>query len=176
MHALSSVRRILVIAFAGALSLGSDCDDDPTGIVEGADFQATLTGAAQFPDPVTTDATGRAFFDVDGSIVRFRIEVEDIQNVTLAHVRVSTADGSGPIAVELFNAGGSPRSFTTRAVLVEATFTQADVQPVPPTVVVPEGISTLDQLLDEMEVGNTYVNVHTTANPSGEIRGQIEEN
>ncbi len=31
----------------------------------------------------------------------------------------------------------------------------------------------LAALLDAMEAGNTYVNVHTTAYPAGEIRGQI---
>ncbi len=33
---------------------------------------------------------------------------------------------------------------------------------------------TINDLLDEMQRGNTYVNVHTVANPGGEIRGQIE--
>ena len=28
-------------------------------------------------------------------------------------------------------------------------------------------------LLDPMRHGNTYVNVHTTGNPAGELRGQI---
>jgi hypothetical protein len=33
---------------------------------------------------------------------------------------------------------------------------------------------TLDDLLEQMRAGNTYVNVHTKAHPGGEIRGQIE--
>ena len=32
---------------------------------------------------------------------------------------------------------------------------------------------TLSDLLAEIEAGNTYVNVHTQAHPTGEIRGQI---
>jgi hypothetical protein len=28
-------------------------------------------------------------------------------------------------------------------------------------------------LLNQMQAGNTYVNVHTVQNPAGEIRGQI---
>jgi hypothetical protein len=169
MRTAPSVRLTLVVALAAALSLGSDCDDDPTGIVEDAEFLADpLTGAAERPDPVTTTATGAAFFDVDGSTVRFRVEVEDIENVTLAHIHNGGVDIAGPIVVELFNAAGTPRTFTARGVLVESTFTEADFEAA-------GGITTLDALIDAMEAGTVYVNVHTSDNPAGEIRGQIEE-
>jgi len=32
---------------------------------------------------------------------------------------------------------------------------------------------TLRDLLNEIKDGNAYVNVHTTQNPAGEIRGQL---
>jgi phosphoribosylformimino-5-aminoimidazole carboxamide ribonucleotide (ProFAR) isomerase len=86
--------------------------------------------------------------------------------VTQAHIHVGDANTAGPIVVELFNAGGTPVSFTTRGELVDDTFTEADIQAA-------GGIETLDDLLDAMEAGNTYVNVHTSANPAGEIRGQL---
>lgn len=161
--------RALSIALAATLSLASACDDDDlTGIEEDAEFDASLTGAAERPDPVTTDATGAAFFDVDGTTVRFRVEVEDIEDVIFAHIHVGGTEVAGPIVVELFNADGSPESFTDREVLAEATFTEANIQAA-------SGIATLDALIAAMEGGTTYVNVHTTANPAGEIRGQIDE-
>jgi hypothetical protein len=169
MRTRSSVRLTLVLALLAVLSLGSACDDDPTGIEELAEFLANLTGAAERPNPVTTAATGTSFFDVNGSTVRYRIDVEDIQNVTLAHIHNGGAEVAGPIVVELFNAAGSPRSFTTRGVLVDSSFTQADLE-------AGGGITTLDALIDAMEAGTVYVNVHTTQNPGGEIRGQIEDN
>ena len=33
---------------------------------------------------------------------------------------------------------------------------------------------TLEDFLDALESGEAYINVHTTANPGGEIRGQVE--
>jgi len=38
----------------------------------------------------------------------------------------------------------------------------------------PGGIADLQELLAQMRAGQTYVNVHTLANPGGEIRGQVE--
>lgn len=167
MPALRTLARFLGLAFAVLVWIGSECGDDgPTGIEQDAEFQSTLTGPAERPEPVTTDARGRAFFDSDGDGVRFLIEVEDIQSVTLAHVHFGQIDVAGPIVVELFNASETPVSFEERETLAEGTFTAADIQAV-------EGIATLDDLLEAMQRGNTYVNVHTTGNPEGEIRGQI---
>ena len=35
------------------------------------------------------------------------------------------------------------------------------------------GINTIDDVIEAVVGGNTYVNVHTTQNPGGEIRGQL---
>ena len=168
MREFSRASLSLVAALAATLSLNSACDDDPTGIEAEADFRANLTGGAERPNPVTTSATGSAFFDVEGSRVHFRVEVENIQNVTAAHIHVGGTGVAGPIVVFLFDAAGTPRSFTARGVLAEGTFTEADIR-------AGGGIATMEALRDAMEAGNTYVNVHTTANEGGEIRGQIDE-
>lgn len=166
MRALSTISRVLAIALVAGLTLGGCDDDDPIGPLDDPEFEANLTGAAERPDPVTTDATGEAGIDFDEAEVRYFIDLEDITNVTLAHIHVGDANTAGPIVVELFNAGGTPVSFTDRDNLVDDTFTEADIQ-------VAGGIETLEDLLDAMEAGNTYVNVHTSANGGGEIRGQL---
>ena len=33
----------------------------------------------------------------------------------------------------------------------------------------------MEELIAAMEAGNTYVNVHTSANSGGEIRGQLSD-
>ena len=168
MRAVSSIYRIMSVVLAATLAVIPACDDDdPTGIVEEAAFDATLTGAAERPDPITTDATGSASVEVDGETVRFEVDVEDIDEVTMAHIHVGGTEVAGPVVVTLFNTG-TPESFTDRETLSEGTFTEDDITPA-------GGIVTLDDLVAEMEAGNTYVNVHTTANPTGEIRGQLEE-
>jgi hypothetical protein len=37
-----------------------------------------------------------------------------------------------------------------------------------------QGINTMDDIIQAIVNGNSYVNVHTTQNPGGEIRGQLK--
>jgi hypothetical protein len=170
MRSVSTISRFLAIALIATLTMAGECDDDddPTGPGIGGEFDATLTGAAERPDPVTTDATGSATVDVDENGGSFEVEVEDITDVTLAHIHVGDANTAGPVAVELFNAGGTPVSFTDRATLATGTFDESDIDPA-------SGVSTMEELIEEMEAGNTYVNVHTVVNGPGEIRGQLSD-
>lgn len=169
MRAFAKFQHLLPFALAVTLTFVAACDDDddPTGPGDEAAFDATLTGAAERPDPVTTGASGNASVEVDGETVSFEVEVEDIDEVTMAHIHVGGTAVAGPVVVTLFTTG-TPESFTARETLAEGTFTEADITPA-------GGIVTLDDLVAQMEAGNTYVNVHTTANPTGEIRGQLAE-
>lgn len=54
---------------------------------------------------------------------------------------------------------------TLTGVLARGTTSAAEV--------VPSAASSLEELLELMRSGGTYVNVHTNAYPNGEIRGQI---
>jgi hypothetical protein len=158
--------RAVAVVLVYAWSLIAACADGPMGIEEGAEFQAVLTGSAERPDPVETDASGTVFFDHDGDGVRFLVEVEDIENATFAFLYVGEIDVAGSIVVELFDSGESPVTFGGRGTLAEGTFTAADIHEV-------EEVESLNDLLEAMRQGDTYVSVHTIANPLGEIRGQI---
>ena len=172
MRSNPTVAFMLAIGVVFTLSMVVACDDDdPTGIIEDAEFLAPLlAGVNEAPNPVVSTGSGRALFDFDEDPdeVRFLVEVENIQNVTLAHIHFGTESQAGPIIVELFNSGGDSVDFTDRDVLAEGTFDADDFTG--------EGdLVDLDDLLAAMEAGHTYVNVHTTTNVDGEIRDQIEE-
>ena len=162
------IPRVLGVVLLAALTMGGECDDDddPTGPGLGGEFDATLTGAAERPNPVTTDASGSATVDVDEDGGTFEVEVEDITDVIQAHIHIGDANTAGPIAVTLFD--GGPVDFTDRGTLASGTFDETDIDPA-------SGVDTMEELIAALEAGNAYVNVHTTANPLGEIRGQLSD-
>jgi hypothetical protein len=138
---------MLALAMAG-------CDDDENS----EDFRATLSAANEVPTNPST-ATGTATFSRDENTVDFEVDVNGITAVTAAHIHSGAAGVNGPIRVNLFL---GPTTGNLSGTLVEASLTSTDVM----------GI-TYEALLAEMRAGTAYVNVHTTANPAGEIRGQL---
>ena len=125
----------------------------------------SMTGAKERPDPVLTTATGSATFElVNGNSVRFEVKVSGLTGARLADIHTAVADSVGPIAVTLFSSTTPPTGPFT-GTLASGTFSGSSIQL--------SGV-TLDSLLQLMRLGRTYVNVHTTTNPGGEIRGQIE--
>ena len=148
----------------------------PTGLIRGqltSNGQAApndlfaasaLSGAKERPTPVLSTATGSATFEVmSGGTVKYNVSVAGITGAIMAHIHTGVADSAGPIVVPLFNATTPTGPLT--GTLASGSFSSTNIQ-------IP-GIS-LDSLLTLMRAGRTYVNVHTQANPNGEIRAQIE--
>ncbi|HEV3432820.1 MAG TPA: CHRD domain-containing protein [Nitrososphaera sp.] len=129
-------------------------------------FRAILEGEQEVP-PVDSNAKGFAIFRTsnDGTELNYRLIVANIEDVTAAHIHLAPRGENGDVVAFLFNPE-EPTEGRTNGVLAEGTITSADL-------VGPLEGSTLSELIDEMEAGNTYVNVHTVEHPSGEIRGQI---
>lgn len=119
----------------------------------GATWVATLSGAQETP-PVTTTAGGEAGFalEADLNILHYTVSVTDIVSVTAAHIHVAPAGKSGPVVFPLFSSS-------------QGTFDATH----------PVGgcLQLTGKNLVDLVTGYYYVNVHTTAHPSGEIRGQI---
>lgn len=132
-----------------------------------ADFKAELAGSNEVP-PVETDTTGEAKFTVLGDAIDFELEVEDavdILGAAGAHIHCAPAGQNGPVVV--FLAGPVSGGFDGE-LEVKSSLTAANI--------VDDACgATVGELVQSMRDGNTYVNVHSTAHPSGEIRGQIEE-
>jgi hypothetical protein len=132
---------------------------------------APLSGAEEVP-AVDTNARGVGVVKVsaDGKSLSYKLIVANIENVLQAHIHVAPAGENGPVVAFLYPSGPPPVLIPGRSdgVLASGTITAANL-------VGPLAGESLDVLVDEIREGNTYVNVHTTQFPGGEIRGPLSQ-
>lgn len=135
-----------------------------------ATFTTPLSGAEEVPS-VDTRARGVATFrlSADGSELDYRLIVANIDDVHMAHIHLADAGVNGPVVVWLYPDAPPPQHIEgrTQGVLATGTITDEDL-------VGPLAGTSLDDLVEAMEAGSTYVNVHTMEFPGGEIRGQVD--
>ena len=118
------------------------------GIAAAQEFTATLSGAEEVP-PVETAATGTA-------AVTWNAETKE------ASWTVEFSGLSGPATAAHFHGPAAPGENAGPVVTID------DVES--PS----EGTATLtDEQATQLAEGQWYVNIHTDANPNGEIRGQV---
>jgi hypothetical protein len=129
-------------------------------------FGAHLSGGNEVPS-VATNAQGQVTFHVrpDGLSIDYKLIAADIENVRASHIHLAAEGVNGPVIVFLF--GGPTIQGPFNGVLAEGTITAANL-------IGPMAGQTISDLLAQLEAGNLYVNVHTDANPGGEIRGQLK--
>ena len=112
-------------------------------------MKATLDGKSQVP-PNTSAATGTADIDYDPASKKlsWKVTYSGLSGpATAAHFHGPAEAGkNGGVAVAIPNATSSP---------VEGSATLTDAQAA------------------DLTSGKYYVNIHTAANPGGEIRGQV---
>jgi hypothetical protein len=103
-----------------------------------------------------------AQFDVMGEdSISYTVNATDIQAVTAGHIHSGHLGENGPVVVTLFNYD-SPQDGVSEGGTITADNLEG-----------PMAGSQLPNLIDAMNNGQTYVNIHTEQNPDGEIRGQI---
>ena len=126
-------------------------------------FVADLSGSQVVP-PVETVATGQATFQLnaDSSELTFTLTVANIEDVDSSHIHCASVGENGPVGVTLSGAAPGP----VDGILEQGTITAPNQGNVC-------GWASLAAMVQGMRSGNTYVQVHTAANPPGEIRGQI---
>ena len=132
-----------------------------------ANFRAHLSS----PDAVDSNGQGQAIFKLnnDGTSIQYKLIVANIENVTMAHIHLAeVAGGNGPPVVWLYPAAPPPVLIEGRSdgVIAAGVITSANL-------VGPLSGMTLSELVQAIDDGRTYVNVHTSAYPGGEIRGDI---
>lgn len=133
----------------------------------GRNFHADLSGDQEVP-PIVTDTSGKANFHADRgeTEIRFRLSVKNgdgVLGAAGAHIHCAPAGQNGPVVAFLAAAvpGGLDGKVDIRATLTDANIVNAACG------------ATVAELLDSMQAGNTYVNVHSSDHPGGVVRGQI---
>jgi hypothetical protein len=108
----------------------------------------TLSGASEVP-PVTTSATGTAAVTInpDRTVV-VKVTVTGM-TATASHIHEGAAGTNGPVIVPFTKTGDNAFASSDGAKLTEAQYAS-------------------------YKAGNLYVNVHSAANPGGEVRAQIK--
>jgi hypothetical protein len=133
------------------------------------DVQARLDGFQQVPS-ILSDGKGtfEAKISKDSTTISYTLTYTGLSSaVTMAHIHFGQSGVNGGIMVWLC---GGVKPACPASGTVTGTITAADIVAIPA-----QGIAAGDfaGAVRAIESGNTYVNVHTSNFPSGEIRGQI---
>jgi len=141
-------------------------------------FVAPLSGDQEVP-PRDTNAHGVAKFQLNaaGTELSYILIASNIENVVFSHIHLAPAGVNGGVVVFLLH-DQPPGGGRTNGVLATGTITADDL-------INALAGHPLSDLIDAMEAGNAYVNVHTNDGvgdpntgpgdfPGGEIRGQIK--
>ena len=126
-------------------------------------FSAELTGGEEVP-PVDTNATGIADLQNNVQAINYQLSVNDLVNVTQAHIHRGEEGENGKVVVTLYNT--TMPTGPMSGLLSQGNITAANL-------VGPLAGQQLTDLVSIMDNGTAYVNVHTKDFPLGEIRGQI---
>ena len=118
------------------------------GVASAADVKVELAGSQEVP-PVNTQAKGSGTVTIgdDGS-VKGSITYSGVA-ATAAHIHTGAAGKNGPVIVPMTKSGDNGFTFAPGAKLSE------------------------DQM-KAFKAGDLYINVHSAANPGGEIRAQLK--
>ena len=132
------------------------------------EYGASLNGYLEVPS-ISTTARGSFRAEIKGSTIHYRLTFRDLSSATVAsHIHFARPNVNGGVVAFLCGGGGKPACPTSGT--VRGTIVPADV--IGPT---GQGIAPGEfaELVRAMRNGATYVNVHSSDFPSGEIRGDI---
>ncbi len=134
-------------------------------------FNTHLNGDQEKPNPIASKAQGQANFKLskDGTAIYYKLNVANIENVSMAHLHlISNPNGTGGVVVWLYPAAPPAQLIPgrTNGTLAEGMITDANLTGALTGM-------TLADLIAAIEANQIYVNVHTSQNPPGEIRGDI---
>jgi hypothetical protein len=171
------VKLALALVAAGGLATGIVAVAIAGG---GHGIREKLTGYQEAP-VVSTTGVGkfRASIDRSANEIHYRLSYSGLESpATQAHIHFENRTNPGPIVVFLCtNLGNGPagtQACPANGGTISGTIRPADVG----AGATANGIAAgeFDELVRAIRAGATYVNVHTTGHPAGEIRAQLKHN
>ena len=158
----------MIVLFTSILSVGFvSIPLNTVKAQEGQTFSATLSGENEVP-PTESNSTGVALFEQstgdDGQEVAYSVNLTGFDDIVAAHIHSGNEGENGSIVATLSEGEEADGDS------VELQFT-GDIQS--NDLEGPLEDSDIADLVDLMNNGSAYVNVHTEIYPDGAIRGQI---
>ena len=156
------MRSVLSLAIAGVMTLAVSAAAQAQTIT----FTAALHGGNEVPGVSTGSAgTATVTWDLATKAGTYRVDVFNMPvGTTASHIHVGAPGVAGPVVINFtVPTGGISNDYG-----LTGTFTCTDLVPR-----APQGINSCEDFEQALMLGNTYVNVHSTNNPGGEIRGQL---
>jgi len=146
--------------FDGKIYVNIHTASAPAGLIRGqlkvssgAGFSTVMEGSQEVP-PVNTGAKGAGAFTLTPNGLIFNITVNGLSGpITGAHFHVASIGAAGPVVKDI--TPNIENGSHIRGLWNELT------------------MGSDDSLFRALVTGRIYVNVHTSANPNGEIRGQV---
>ena len=142
------MKRLLILVAALSLAACATYKDNAPSWMPGSGaVSVKLTGAEEVP-PVNASGSGSGTIRIgaDGA-VSGSITTTGVQG-TMAHIHQGAKGANGPVIIPLTKSGD--------------------------TYTVPANAKLTDAQMQAFKEGRLYVNVHTTANKGGEVRGQLQ--
>ena len=165
----------LTVSMLAIFGCGGSDDDGET------QRTANLRGSNERPTPlpnVTGSGTVVLTINDDQTEIQYVLTYTGLNNVTQAHIHAGSADVAGPVVLfYCTNIGGAPAgavggqacpqgsSVTVSGTLKAVDLSCKDATPTSPAV------QSFADAIAQLKAGNTYTNVHSQANPGGDIRG-----
>jgi hypothetical protein len=128
-------------------------------------FRAQLSGANEVPG-VVSGSGGTATISLNPATraVTYKIDVYNMPSgTTAAHFHAGGPGVSGPVVVNFTVVNNISNDFA-----ISGTATATDLVPR-----FAQGIGSWEDFVQALTLGQIYVNVHSSVNPGGEIRGQV---
>jgi len=164
---------IAAIAILAVIGMGT------AAVADNGRERETLTGYEEVP-ALSTPGVGDFKLDVarTGDSINYELTFSGLEtDATQAHIHFENATNNGPIVVFLCsNLGNGPagtQACPAAGGTITGTITAADIG----AGAAGQGLAAgeFDEFVRALRSGATYVNVHSTARPTGEIRAQIGE-